>query len=230
MALLCRPEPGHTQMIAIQDIKMQKKTSSVTSHYIFSGLNFPVWQSSRNRYNFGDINLLTNAKISTTKFILSFEYTILKLRQQYKFCLPLLSTGWLAQNSTIGLSMCSQVLQSDKPRPLACGIVCVTSPNAACFSFVQPKNSGCRRQKQRRAPFDHYLATIIYPPGMFFLLFTKHWNVLRHLIPEFTTFPYQFVIFGWCIRLEQNIPRKCSGAQRGGDTPVWCHPSMTRAA
>ena len=79
----------------------------------------------------------------------------------------------------------------DKSRPMVYDVACVTSPRAACSSFLQPKNSGCRRQKRCRAPFADRCATIIYHHEHLFSLFTNHRDVpeiyLRNL-PLFHTY------------------------------------------
>ena len=90
--------------------------------------------------------------------------------------------------------MRSQVLAGEKsrPLPLTYDVACVTSQCAACFGFLQPKNSGCRRQKRHRAPFDDCGASTIYTHQHLFLLLMNHRNIFGNLSPELTALPYLF--------------------------------------
>ena len=64
--------------------------------------------------------------------------------------------------------MRSQVLGGDKSRPLAYDVAYVTSPRAVCFSFAQPKNSGCRRQKRRGDPLKAVVSRAYIFRSIFF--------------------------------------------------------------
>ena len=70
-----------------------------------------------------------------------------------------------------------QVFTGDKSRPLAYDVECVMSPHTARFSFMQPKNPGCRWQNRRSTPFDAHYATMIHPNEYLFPLLSKHRNV-----------------------------------------------------
>ena len=61
---------------------------------------------------------------------------------------------WLKILHQTAARMRSWNLPGHKPRPPAYHVVCVMSPRAESFSFAQPKNSGCRRRKWRKAALD----------------------------------------------------------------------------